>query len=649
MPSSVLEKGEENVTIRMRRTALWLGVVLLASAGCGNDTATLTKDPPDLDALSPLTVGFGDTLTITGSGFNAELAANRIVLSSGRFDDPASRRVVVPFAGSRTELRGVVPDGAFTGNARVEDTEPLSGLPLAVPQPQLPSNAMPLGVRLSAGEVGKAFFSGTGYDFSAAAGPSGADYLVVLFSDAAPPAASWTYTYHIAAVGSAALMAGETAAPDRGYAAAVEAPSRNAGVAPAPLLPDGPRKRELDRRIDEQLRELLGRPGGSSGEPRTAPRPSVEAGTPAATAQFKVLRDVSANLADPASYVIVTADLKFEGAHTLLYVDVNTPAADLTQGEAEALGLAFDDGIYDANRIAFGSESDINGDGKVAVLMSPVVNGLTDPGSASTRGFIAGYFLPNDLLPALVPAGATNAMEIFYSIVPDPAGQWGNVFPKDKVLPIIEGVLAHEFFHMIIFNYRVLIYGRGVSGDYIEDLWLDEGLAHIAEDVNGYDGSNVARANLFLADPGNVTLIHGGDDLEERGASFLFLRLLGDRYGDAIFRSLVQTKRIGTANVEAASGAVFKELFADWTAALYLSGRGITDDPRFNYTSIDILADFRPPYVAPGSVSPAGIDGFVKAMAPEYILYAVPASSAIDFSIGGDPTGRFNAVVIRLR
>lgn len=631
----------------MRPALLAIGIACLAPAGCGNETATLTKKPPDIETLSPSTAGFGDTLTITGSGFNPDLSVNRVVISPGRFDDPAARRAVVPFAGSRTEILAVVPDGSFTGGVRVEDTAPLSSLPLSVPQPQLPSNEVPIGVRLAAGDVGKAFFSGRSYAFSAAAGAALAEYLLVLFTDVTPTDPSWTYIYTVTATGGAALASRGTNEANLGDDAADRAAGARNGAAPAAYLGDGPIKRELDRRIGDELRGLLA--GSAGGGVSSAREPRASAGAPAATADFKVLKDVSAPLTDPASYEIVTADLKYSGAHALLYVDVNTPPADLTQAEAEALGLAFDDRIYGGNRLAFGNESDINGDGKVVILLSPVVNGLTDPGTAATRGFIAGYFLPIDLLPALVHPGTTNAMEIFYAIVPDPAGRWGNVFPKDKVLPIIEGVLAHEFLHMIVFNYRVLIYGRGVSGDYIEDLWLEEGLAHIAEDINGYDASNIARANLFLADPGNVTLIHGGDGLEERGASFLFLRLLGDRFGDSIFRSLVQSRSTGTENVMASAGTPFKELFGDWCAALYLSGRGITGDPRFNYSSIDLLADFREPYTAQGVVSPLGMGGFLKSMAPEYILYDVPASGALDFSISGDEAGGFNAVVVRLR
>ena len=180
---------------------------------------------------------------------------------------------------------------------------------------------------------------------------------------------------------------------------------------------------------------------------------------------------------------------------------------------------------------------------------------------------------------------------------------------------------------MIVFNYRVLIYGNGWQASYLEELWLEEGLSHIAENLNGFERSNILRANIFLADPGNTTLIHGGDALDERGAAFLFLRLLGDVYGDDIFRSLVQSRSSGTANVENATGARFLELFADWSAACYLSGLGITDDPRFNYSSIDLRGDFDALRVRETDFSQTSLQGDVRSMAPEFILMHLGAGS----------------------
>lgn len=599
-----------------------------------------------ISSVAPGQASFGDTIVVSGSSFSRNLADNRIVVSQGQWNIRSARREIVPFAGSSSELRGVLPDGTFTGAVRVENCSSMPGFPLLAPDFAVASSSLPLGVRLSEGQVGKAFFSSFSYEFEVEVGSSNDQYLVVLFSDATPPTSSWSYIYEIAARNATSSVSASERSKSKSKSQIdlfekLDAKERTA------LLHCGPLWQDFEVRKNEEIRRILQNSRSSLHKTDHPVHHRENMAGAVIRATFKVLRGVNLPIGDPASYLAVTADLEFEGAHTLLYVDTATTPENLTHDEAVALGRAFDERIYENNRATFGEESDINGDGKVVILMSPAVNRLTDPGTAPTQGFIAGYFLQNDLLPHLVPAGATNAMEIFYTVVPDPTGQYGNVFTKDKVLPVIEGVLSHEFLHMILFNYRALIYGQAISGAYLEELWLEEGLAHIAEDVNGYVSSNIARAKLFLADPGNVTLIYGGDSLEERGASFLFLRLIGDRFGSSIFRTLVQSKKTGVSNIEAATGEFFLELFADWSAALYLSGRGITDDPRFNYTSIDLLRDFRAPYVASGVLGP--LDGSMKSMAPEYILYELPASAVIEFEIAGESQSRLNAVVARLR
>jgi hypothetical protein len=633
-------------------------VLLMAFAGCSNDTnvLTLTKEPPSIETFSPAVVTYGDTILMTGSGFNAIPASNRIVISPNRFSDPSARRVIVPFGGSRTELRGVVPDGSFAGSIRVEDAEPLgSAFSFGVQPPGGASSPLPFSARLLSGNVGKAFFSGNSYRFSITAGASDEDYLVMLFSDAiVPDDATSSLLYNITAQSQTALAAEAVSIASQ--------PNRNTAAAAGSVsLPDmsfgsmGTREREFKRRVNEEMLELLRK--AESGQ-RTvdragqAFRSSISGeGPPPQTAYFKMLKGTAPDsITVPANFTTVEADLKFNGAHTLLYVDTETPSAYLSDEEAKNLGQVFDSEFYGTDRNAFGSESDINGDDRVAILLSPAVNKLTPPGEAQAQGgFIAGYFLWNDLLPHLVDSGVTNGMEIFYGVVPDPDGFFGNVFPREKTLPVIEGVLAHEFCHMIIFNYRVIIYGQSRYEDYVEKEWLEEGLAHIAEDLNGLDSSNIKRANLFLARPGDVSLIYGADALDKRGADFLFLRHLGDRFGEGIFKTLVQSRKSGAANVEAATRGYFKELFADWSAACYLSGRGITDDTRFNYSSIDLQSNFNQLFVIPGNVSGQQMMGSINSMAPEYISFAIPSAATVDFTIGSDPAGRLNAVVIRLR
>ena len=634
------------------RTCIFLVGLLAALAGCGNDTSTIIMRPPGLSTLSPAAAAYGDTIVVTGSGFGADPSATRIVISPGRFSDPAARRVAVPFGGSRTTLRAIVPDGAFAGSVRVEQADPFGGaFAFGVRPPATVSNVLPFSARLVAGNVGKSFFSGSSYVFSLTAGASSQDYLVVLFSSAAAPDNTWTYLYDVTAQTATALAGGSSAAASgspRG-ASAGGRPRACGAVASNDL---GLGQREFKRHVNEEIAGLLAKSGGAHGASPGARtfRSSISGpGAAPQAVQFKVLIDPNQSVLDTANFATVQANLKFTGDHTLLYVDAETPPEFLTDAEAQNLGQKFDANIYGTDRDYFGNESDINHDGKVAILMSPAINRMTPPGAAGSQGFIAGYFLANDLLPGLLDSRLTNGMEIFYTMVPDPSSLYGNLFPKDKTLPVIEGVLSHEFLHMILFNYRVLIYGHGYLADYMEKLWLDEGLAHIAEDLNGYKSSNIARANLFLGDPGDVTLIYGGDELEERGASFLFLRLLGDRFGTSVYKRLVQSKHTGVANVEAATGALFNELFADWDAACYLSGRGITADGRFNYSSINLQGDFKPLYTITGNVSGLATGGSIKSMAPEYILYTVPAGGTVDFTIGTETSGRMNAVVVRVR
>ncbi|MBN1883976.1 MAG: IPT/TIG domain-containing protein [Candidatus Krumholzibacteriota bacterium] len=635
----------------MRRAVLLTIAAALAAAvvSCDGNDGNGVLDEPRLDSVSPGVVSVGDTVVLAGVDFGEDWRETRVAFSACGFDDATAVRYAVPFSGSTTELRCLVPDGVFSGGVRVEDGDWRRGIGVVnvVPAPH-PSNVLPVEVVMLAGDVAKIPFGDAEHDITLATGESPEDYLLVLFNSAVPPFRSYTYLYRIEA-GTYPVDAGEGGAVaerdpagdgSRLFAQLGEEERRVLGA-------EGPRPSLLDRRLREETKRIL---DGVVAPEAPAPRFSAIAGPGPApqTATFRVLENPDGYLTDPSNFTDVTADLKYEGAHTLLYVDSETYAAAISDAEAEALGLAFDGSIYGIDRNLLGEESDINGDGKVAILLSPVVNRMTPAGAATSEGFIAGFFMPGDLIPQYMPAGCTNGMEIFYTIVPDPENRYGNEYSKEYALDVIEGVLAHEFNHMIVFNYRVLIYGHGYMGTYLEELWLEEGLSHIAEDLNGYDRSNVLRANIFLADPGNTTLIHGGDALDERGAAYLFLRLLGDLHGQEIFRSLVQSRLSGTANVEETTGENFLELFADWSAACYLSGLGITDDPRFNYVSIDLPGDFGDLRVRETDFTATSIQGDVRSMAPEFILMHLGAGSGYTLSISGAAEGKTNAVLVRL-
>jgi len=198
-----------------------------------------------------------------------------------------------------------------------------------------------------------------------------------------------------------------------------------------------------------------------------------------------------------------------------------------------------------------------------------------------------------------------------------------------------------------MFNQRVLKYSSGMGPYYLEDLWLEEGLAHIAESVNDYWSGNLTNGNRFLSEPSSVSLIYDDDDIENRGATFLFLRYLADIYGEGIFRELVQSKKSGTGNIGSATGDEFIDLFSEWYAALYLNGKGITADPRFEFSTLDEYP-FRE--VARDSIYELdSYYGNVKSYGSRLIKVNLPVDSDKRIEIRSSDNGRMNAIIIRLQ
>ena len=598
-------------------------MALILAGGCENKTE-IVLDPPVVTEVTPGSAAAGDTITITGTGFSRIPYQNRIVVSVCDDPDADCSRVSIGLTGSTTELRALVPDGSFSGNLRVENAGLLPGMsPVGVPTPSVPSNWYPFDVFLNPGDVAKVLFSGDSYDYSIHT--EGADdYLLILFNSASTNDDNDTFLYTVGID-----VEGFGAAEGEGE----ESPE---GVEAAPGLL---RRYDLGVKIRRETAEHLKRISAGGSRPsseETAVSPIQGTGAAPLAVDFNVYADPSGNNTDPASYTVVTADLKYEGTYTLLYVDQNTTPTQLSDTEAEDIGMTFDASIHPTNRGAFGTESDINHDGKVAILMSPVINAMPCSGC-----IILGFFNPTDLHPGVVNPACTNGMEIFYTLVPDPDR-------KEESIESIKSTLAHEFQHMILYNYRILVYGEGFIDTYMEELWLNEGLSHIAEDLNGYYPDNIDRADLFMNGPWDTKLTFLDDDnLENRGAVFLFLRLLGDRFGEGIYRNLVQSHYSGTTNVQRATGTGFLELFGDWSAALYLSGRGITVDPRFNYSSIDLLGDFDALNVTEINLPVSSIGGNQKAMGPKFLR--LNASSQISYDVTlGTSYGSLNAVIIRL-
>jgi hypothetical protein len=168
----------------------------------------------------------------------------------------------------------------------------------------------------------------------------------------------------------------------------------------------------------------------------------------------------------------------------------------------------------------------------------------------------------------------------------------------------------------------------------------------MAEDLNGIYGSNVKRANRYLTDPGDVPLM-GYDSLAQRGGIFLLLRYAGDQYGDQIYRRMVETSRVGMSTLELVAGKPFFTTFADWLATLYLTGKTITSDSRYHYSSPHTIAKFDTLLVRNRNVSDGIFNGSVYGASGDYLLYHNPTPPAIEFVIGAGNAAVLRAVVVR--
>jgi len=332
---------------------------------------------------------------------------------------------------------------------------------------------------------------------------------------------------------------------------------------------------------------------------------------------FKVLSSLTTS-----TYTTVRARLLFSGTNIVLYVDSLAPTSGgFTDLEYERFGRQFDQDLFPIDVNAFGATSDIDNNGKTFVLFTPVVNRLT-LSSGTCGSYVAGFFNGSDL------SGNTNAnrAEIFYSSVPgEPAG--GPTCQPLSLATVRNSAPAtfiHELQHMISFNQHVLVRSAGT-----EDIWLNEGLSHMAEELGGklyetrypcpslppcppqgraspaqifpdsaqgFLPPNFANAFEFFTSRLSFSLTSPTSfgTIEERGVAWLFLRWLIDQKGEARLGQLVQTRNSGAGNIEAVAGETFRVLFGDFLAATLLDdypGATAGQIPsRYQYTSRNLRA-----------------------------------------------------------
>lgn len=302
----------------------------------------------------------------------------------------------------------------------------------------------------------------------------------------------------------------------------------------------------------------------------------------------------------------VQAIVKAVGQRIAVYVDFDAQS-NFTQADYDEMVQVFDQRLYPLDTLAFGGESDVDGNGVVMVLMTPRINRLVTSQQCVESGFVAGYFFGADLDPNAINNVNYNHGEVFYTLVPDPAGEYSCSHSVARVKQLIPQVFVHEMQHMISFNHHVLKASGQVQST--EVLWLNEALSHYAEELGGrtylpgdnptfsaYLNGNVRNAYEFMSHSGDHFLLatFGSGTLGERGAGWLFMRFLIDQLAadttmaawHAVTRQMVQTTNLGAANIESITGQPLEQTLSRWLLAMWVSDLpGFTAPPELKYRS----------------------------------------------------------------
>lgn len=195
------------------------------------------------------------------------------------------------------------------------------------------------------------------------------------------------------------------------------------------------------------------------------------------------------------------------------------------------------------NRQVFGSEwrPGVDDDVRVVVLV------------ASTPG-AGGYYSSADEYPRAINQYSNQHEMIYIDATP------GDVR--------FDATMAHEFQHMIHWNEHAS-----------QAVWLNEGMAEYAEEVNGY-GTGLEAA--FAARPDtqlNTWSDQPSASIEHYGQSYRLMSYLSSRFGPRIMADVIRAEGTGLDAVaralEGRAGAPsFSRVYADWLAANVLAQQG---------------------------------------------------------------------------
>lgn len=261
-------------------------------------------------------------------------------------------------------------------------------------------------------------------------------------------------------------------------------------------------------------------------------------------------------LEDPAGYIPVVTRLTAESRTSRVYLDHQIDGLPVS-GDAMAELLRRLDEQTGPVRHLLGAHRDVDGDGKLAVVITPWLGRLRG-GCTAANGFVRSSDFRHE-----IPRPFGNQADVLYLNADMPGGE------------ALGALLTHEYTHAASISQRLPdnLHPAGLPDEHD---WLNEAIAHVAEMECGAGWTNLDyRVARFLDDPTHCPLVVADyyraglwRDAGCRGATFLFLQWCVDRCGPDLLRELAMSPATGIDNIERAMGTDFTELYRHWTIAL---------------------------------------------------------------------------------
>ena len=228
--------------------------------------------------------------------------------------------------------------------------------------------------------------------------------------------------------------------------------------------------------------------------------------------------------------------------------------SNITIADGQAIAEEFDNNIYTQITTNFGTESDVDSNGKIILLFLDIKDGYSGSG-----GYVAGYFYSYHEFDSTTYPYSNEADMIFLDTYPAVAGSSSSF-----------ETVAHEFQHLI--NFSTTYFDNGTY----QETWINEGLSSGAEYV--YSGEvSQSRVDYYNADPqlstnpddsiayGNNFFIWG-NDLEDYATVSLFFQWLRIHAsnGTGIYKEILASSYRDYRAVTSAAVSQIDAQFSDW-------------------------------------------------------------------------------------